>query len=119
MVARISLNCTVRMSTSNGAAPNGDSKERATPSVIYDVQTEFSNMDIKMLVGSSAVVYFIEMLLTHPLDVIRTQIQTSQTVRIYSFLWHRARENADEGRKLTIFALHVNSHTFSPIDVFN
>jgi hypothetical protein len=67
------------MSTSNGTIESGPLASEATPSVVYDVQTAFENMNKSVLIASSSAVYFAEMLVTHPFEVLRTQIQTSQT----------------------------------------
>lgn len=48
--------------------------------VVYDVQTAFENLDKSVLLASSSAIYFVEMLVTHPFEVLRTQVQTSQTV---------------------------------------
>lgn len=47
--------------------------------VVYDVQTAFENLDKSVLLASSSAIYFVEMLVTHPFEVLRTQVQTSQT----------------------------------------
>lgn len=63
-----------------GSVPN----VQETPSVVYDLQTSFDNIDKRVMVAGSTSVYMAEMVFTHPFEVIRTQIQTSQTVRRFS-----------------------------------
>ena len=58
---------------------------KSDPGVVYDVQTAFENLNKSVLVASSSAIYFAEMLVTHPFEVLRTQVQTSQTVR--SIIW--------------------------------
>lgn len=53
--------------------------------MVYDLQTSFDNIDKRIMVAGSTSVYMAEMVFTHPFEVIRTQIQTSQTVRAIHF----------------------------------
>jgi hypothetical protein len=83
--SKFTSSCSALMSTSHEPSKNESSISVAAPSVVYDVQTAFENMDKTILMLSSSAVYFVEMLVTHPLEVLRTQIQASQTVLITIF----------------------------------
>lgn len=69
------------------AAPSANEQSKDdSQSVVYAVQTAFENLDKGLLLFSSTVIYFGEMLVTHPLEVIRTSVQVSQAVCIYAEL---------------------------------
>lgn len=71
----------------NMAAPSANEQSKDdSQSVVYAVQTAFENLDKGLLLFSSTVIYFGEMLVTHPLEVIRTSVQVSQAVCIYAEL---------------------------------
>lgn len=90
-----------------------------TPEVVYDLQTSFDNLDKRILVAGSTGVYMTEMLFTHPFEVIRTQIQTSQTVRLSSTRTLLLALKDSYGRRTDVFILRLRELTDSTLGLLN
>lgn len=51
--------------------------------VIYDVQTRWKDLHLPTFIGASSALYFVEQLVGHPLEVIRTRLQVESKVCVF------------------------------------
>jgi hypothetical protein len=49
--------------------------------IVYDVQTRWKDLHLPTFVAASSALYFVEQLVGHPLEVIRTRLQVDEKVR--------------------------------------
>jgi len=51
--------------------------------IVYNLQTKWNDLDKRIFVAASSTLYFLEQLVAHPLEVIRTNLQVDQKARIW------------------------------------